>query len=191
MTDMLYHDLLKNRRSIRDFKPEKVDKNLLQEILQETCMAPSASNQQPWKFIIIQDQALMKKLSDESKKNLVNQIVTNINASASLRRYETILRNPDFNVFYNAPCLVLICGKNEYRHFVGDCALAASHFMFAATARGLGTCWIGLGDQINDPSVRKEIGLNDYQLVAPIIIGYPNKIPAASIRAVPIILQEK
>lgn len=184
-----YDELLKNRRSIRDFKEQDVSRELLQEILQETCIAPSASNQQPWRFIVIHDRALMKRLSDESKKNLVDLIVNDPTTVASLRRYETTLRNPDFNVFYNAPCLVIICGKNNYRHFVGDCALAASYFMFAAITRGLGTCWIGLGELIKSPALRQEIGLpDDYQVVAPIIIGYPKKIPPMSDRAEPIIL---
>ena len=184
-----YNELLDNRRSIRDFKDEKVSDNLLREILREACMAPSASNQQPWRFIVIHDQTLMKKISDESKRNLVDEIVSHPNASASLRQYEKILRNPEFNVFYNAPCLIIICGNNNYRHFTADCSLMATYLMFAATARGLGTCWIGLGDQIKSATLRKEIGLpEDYQVVAPIVIGYPNKIPAKTSRAEPIIL---
>jgi len=186
-----YNDLLTNRRSIRDFKDEAVSDNLIQEILHETCMAPSASNQQPWRFIVIHDRALIKRLSDESKKNLVNLIVSNSDTVSSLRQYEKILRNSDFNVFYNAPCLVIICGKNNYRHFVADCSLAAAYFMFAATARGLGTCWIGLGEAIESSELKKTIGLpDDYQIVAPMILGYPKKIPASSSRIEPVILRE-
>lgn len=183
-----YKDLLKNRRSIRDFKDEKISASLLQEILQETCMAPSASNQQPWRFVVTHDQALMKKLSDESKKNLVHEIEADPEET-NLRRYEKTLRDPEFNVFYNAPCLVIICGENTYWHFVQDCTLAAAYFMSAATAHGLGTCWIGLGEYIKSSALRKAINLpENYQIVAPIIIGYPKKIPAISSREKPIIL---
>jgi len=186
---LTWNELLQNRHSIRDFQEKDVPADLLQEILVETCKAPSASNQQPWRFVVTHDRALMKKLSDESKKNLVNLIENDPQTSPSLRRYEKVLRDPNFNVFYNAPCLVIIGGKNTYRHFAADCAIAATYFMLAATNRGLGTCWIGLGDQIHDAQLRAAINLPaDYQIVAPIIIGYPNKIPAASAREKPIIL---
>lgn len=67
--------------------------------------------------------------------------------------------------------------------------MAAAYFMFAATARSLGTCWIGLGDRIDSPALRKEISLpENYQIVAPLIIGYPKKIPSISSREKPIIL---
>ena len=50
--------------------------------------------------------------------------------------------------------------------------------MLSAAARGLGTCWIGLGSYIKDPETLKEIGLTaDHVIVAPIIIGYPMEIP--------------
>lgn len=185
---MDYKMLLKQRRSIRDFADQAVNPKDLEAILQETCMAPSASNRQPWRFIIIQDQSLMKKLSDESKKNLIHVIEKN--PSSPTKTYEGILRNPSFNVFYNAPCLIMIVGEDDYHHFYQDCSLAAAYMMFAATERNLGTCWIGLGEMIEDPALRKEIGLPEgYKIVAPIIIGYPTKLPSASSRKSPEILK--
>lgn len=183
-----YSDLLKNRRAIRDFTTEKVEPNLIQEILHETCMAPSAMNMQPWRFIIIQDQAVIKRISDESKKNLLKRIENDLNNPLS--RYKTRLSDPNFNVFYNAPCLVLIVSNisNEYVRY--DLGLAASYFMFAATVRNLGTCWIGLGANIEDPALRAEIGLSaDYDKIVPLILGHPKQILPMSIRNEPIILK--
>ena len=183
-----YADLLKNRRSIRNFADEKVSIDVINEILQETCMAPSALNKQPWQFVIIQNQPLMKRISDESKKNLLAMVDVGTNSSAS--PYRKRLSDPDFNVFYNAPCLVLIVSNNTGRHVHYDLGLAAAYFMFAAITRNLGTCWIGLGDNIQDPALRAELGLtDDYDKIVPLILGYPKQISAMPTRAKPVILK--
>jgi nitroreductase len=62
--------------------------------------------------------------------------------------------------------------------------------MFAATARNLGTCWIGHAHNIEDQILRKEIGLPDnHQIAAAIIIGYPKSIPKIATRNKLIILK--
>jgi nitroreductase len=169
---MDFNELLKKRRSVRNYQDKQIDTNLLKEILHETCIAPSASNRQTWRFVIIKDKALMQQLSDESKKNLVAEILANPKASGS--SYLNILQNKNFNVFYNAPCLVLIVGDKNEAFVCEDCTLAASYFMFTAANKGLGTCWVALGSHIQDPKLRQQIGLTDeMRIVAPIIIGYP------------------
>jgi nitroreductase len=70
-----------------------------------------------------------------------------------------------------------------------DCSLAACYFMFAAAARNLGTCWIGLGAHLRNPAVLKELGIDEgLQIVAPIILGYPKEIPDVPERNEPVIL---
>lgn len=177
---MSYEELLRNRRSVRNYEDKKIDPSVLQEILNDTCQAPSAMNRQPWEFIVIQDQVLMEKISDESKKNLLRNIETDPNSQ--LKKYKSFLSERS-NVFYNAPCLVIIARKNENEYFQRDCALAATYFMFAVTSRNLGTCWIGLGEKIEDEDLKKEIGLpEDYEIAATLIVGYPQKIPEYNIR---------
>ena len=62
--------------------------------------------------------------------------------------------------------------------------------MFAATARGLGTCWVTLGADLRDPLILKGIGLpENCRIVAPIILGYPKSIPSAPARNDPEILK--
>lgn len=101
-----------------------------------------------------------------------------------------MLENESFNVFYNAPALVIILGPANLKNLYVDCALAACYFMMAATSRGLGTCWINLGTEIKDPGMISELGIpDDCTLVAPIIIGYPEKIPSAPKRRSPEILK--
>ena len=174
---LTYEELLKNRRSIRNYQDKKISSEVLQEILNDTCQAPSAMNWQPWEFIVIQDQKLMERISDESKSNLLREMEND--PDSERKKYEKMLREGS-NVFYNAPCLVIIAGKNESEFFQRDCALAAAYFMFAATERNLGTCWIGFGEKIVDFGLKKEIGLpEDREIVATLIVGYPQEIPVA------------
>ncbi len=68
-------ELLNKRRSIRHFEDKGVSLEIIRKIIKESCLAPSASNGQPWKFIIVNNKDLIKRLSDESKKNLLSEFV--------------------------------------------------------------------------------------------------------------------
>jgi len=183
-----YFKLLKKRRSIRDFEDKEVSLEIVKEIIKESCLAPSSGNGQPWRFIIINNRDMIKRLSDESKKNLVSEIEKN--PDSPRKQYEVALRDPSFNIFYNAPCLIYIAGHKSIQSLQVDGALWACYFMFSATARELGTCWIGLGAHIEDPELLNQIGLpEDFRIVAPIIIGHPISIPAPSERMEPKILK--
>ena len=171
-----FSELLNKRRSIRDYEERVVPLDLIKEIIRDSCLAPSSGNGQPWRFIIINNKEWIKKLSDESKKNLLSSIETN--PDASVKQYETILRDKHFNVFYNAPSLVFIGGSEKVRSLQVDCALAACYFMFSACERGLGTFWVGLGSNIRNPEIREHIRMpKDYRIVAPVVVGYPRNIP--------------
>ena len=157
-----FFELLGKRRSVRDYEDRAVSLDLVEEIIRDSCFAPSSGDGQPWRFIVVNNKEWIKKLSDESKGNILSFIETN--PDAPLKKYESALRNKDFNVFYNAPCLVYIGGSEKMRSLRVDCALAASYFMFSAAARGLGTCWVGLGTSIQDPKVQEQVGMhNDYK----------------------------
>ncbi len=136
-----FSELLNKRRSIRDYEDRSVSLDLVKEIISDSCFAPSSGDGQPWRFIVVNNKEWIKKLSDESKKNILSYI--ELNPGASVKKYEAVLRDKDFNVFYNAPCLVYVGGSDKVRSLQVDCALAACYFMFSAAAKGLGTCWIG------------------------------------------------
>ena len=185
---MTFSKLLQNRRAIRDFQAKDVPLEIVKEIIQESCLAPSASNGQPCQFIIINNKQTMKKLSDESKKNLLQDFAEN---KTSLNPdYVDMLKNEKFNVFYNAPCLIYVIGSKSVRSLDVDCALAVSYIMFCAAQRGLGTCWVNLGSYIRDQKIKAELGIpDDCRIIAPVIIGYPKAIPAPSERNAPNILK--
>ncbi|MFH1351197.1 MAG: nitroreductase family protein, partial [Pseudomonadota bacterium] len=66
-----FSELLKKRRAIRDYEERDVPLDMVKEIIRRSCLAPSSGNRQPWKFIIINNKAVIKRLSDENKKNLI------------------------------------------------------------------------------------------------------------------------
>ncbi|MDD5712636.1 MAG: nitroreductase family protein [Smithellaceae bacterium] len=181
---MDFQELLKNRRAVRDFEDKKVPFAVVEEIIADSTQAPTASNAQPCRFIVVDDQAMIKMLSDDSKKSLLCDLQND--PTSSLSNYSGALQNEGFNVFYNAPCLVIIVGHKDVWSLDIDSALTAAYFMLSATARGLGTCWVALGANIRTPELLSRIGLEKTErIVAPVILGYPRAIPEAPPRREP------
>jgi nitroreductase len=185
---MDYAELLRKRRSIRDYEPKDVPLETIQEIIEESCLAPSSGNRQEWRFIIINNRDMLRRISDECKKNVLKEIEED--PGAYMSRYKAAMQNEGHNVFYNASCLILILGPEDNHTLEIDCTLVASYLMFSAVERGLGTCWIGLGNYIRDPKMLDEIGISgEYTVVAPIILGYPKQILDPAPRKDPQILK--
>lgn len=186
--EMAFSEVLLKRRSIRNYLDKPVELDLLEEIIHESTLAPSAGNEQPWKFIIVQHAQVLQKISKACKENLLARIAANPNDYA--KKYEHMLQNDSFNIFYNAPCLVLILGESHVKNLLFDCTLAASYFMMSAAAKGLGTCWINFARELTDPALLEQIGVpEDHTIVAPIIIGYPAIEPSPPKRKTATILK--
>jgi nitroreductase len=174
---MRFSEVLLKRRSIRKYLDKPVDLDLLKDIIHESMLAPSAGNEQPWKFIIVQNPHILRKISEACKEILLTSITANPNDYA--KKYEHMLQNDSFNIFYNAPSLVLILGERQVKNLFFDCTLAASYFMMAAAAKGLGTCWINCANELTNPALMEQIGIpENHTIVAPIIIGYPAIVPS-------------
>ncbi len=118
-------NLIETRKSIRSYKPQEIEEEKLNYILQAFRKAPSAKNLQPWKLIIVKDK---KKIND----------------LAIACNNQTFLSE--------APILIVACAKEDEAYGVMggymnsypiDVALAMEHLILAATEKGLGTCWIG------------------------------------------------
>lgn len=173
-------EAIKGRRSTRRFKEQEVSSETIQDLLNLAVWAPTASNVQPWGFLVIQNREIMKEISDQAKAILLDHMKDR----PSLEQYRASMANPKFHIFYNAPALVLIYGKNDHPYTPNDCSMAAQNLMLAAWELGLGTCWIGFAQALCDSGEFKERFHipGDFSLIAPIIIGYreqesPKPIP--------------
>lgn len=175
-----------NRRSVRFYTEEPVGKDTIDKLIKAGIQAPSAMNVQPWAFAVIQDKALLQKISDETKVYLL----ASISEKPYLECYRQLFSDPEFHVFYNAPALIITLAKPEGAYASGDCTLAAQNIMLAAHSLGLGTCWIGFAQMsLNTPELKEQLGIpKDYIAVAPIIIGHPSKESPAVIKRDPEIL---
>jgi nitroreductase len=100
------------------------------------------------------------------------------------------LSRPDFNVFYDAGTLILICARPVSRFVSADCWLAAENLMLAACGMGLGTCLVGGAiAALNMPDVKAELAIPaGVELIAPIIVGVPRGTVAPTSRRSPEIL---
>lgn len=185
---MKYADLIKNRRSVRKFQNKTVPLDVIKSMIRDSILAPSAGNEQPWKFIIVNNRAMINRISSECKKNFLERIAKN--PADYAKKYEKMLGNDAFNIFYHAPAVVLILGEKGLKNLYVDCALAASYLMMSATSKGLGTCWVNFGTEIHDPRLKEELNIpEDHTIVAPISVGFPEKIPAIPGRKEPQILK--
>ena len=164
------------RRSVRAYRQDAVPDDIIKELIRAGSFAPSAMNEQPWKFVVIKDKALMRRLSDKAKELWIDQSRSSNNPE--ILRLANMLSNSDFNIFYNAPVLVMIFARPNAFFSQIDCALAAQNMMLAAKSLGIGSCWIGLAMTLD--KVRKvlsEIGVPaDHRLMASLIFGYPEKM---------------
>ncbi len=165
-----------NRRAVRDFRPDKIDSSVIRKLLDAAVHAPTAVHEEPWAFVVIQDKDLLNDLSDSIKKNLA--LEPDLKASPSESSFREHALSPEFNAFYNAETLVMICGKPIGPFVVSDCWLAAENFMLAAYAEGLGTCVIGLSvAALNTPEWKKRFKIPpEMTIFAPIILGIPASV---------------
>ena len=164
-------EAIHRRRAVRDYTPEKMPAALLREVISTASWAPSAMNEQPWHFTVITDTDLMGEISTHAKAFMLKGV-------ASMPRsghFQDILGDPHFNIFYNAPALLVISAQAHGQWCAEDCAMAAQNAMLAAVELGLGSCWIGFAQAwLNSEDGLKALKLpQGYRAVAPLILGYP------------------
>jgi len=125
---MEFYEVIKTRRSVRSYKPDPIPEDVLERVLDAARIAPSGSNRQPWKFIVVKDE--------ETKKKLV-----------------PACHNQSW--IADAPVIIVACARElDYNRggYMGklsgvmDAAIAFTHLILAARTEGLGTCWIGSFD---------------------------------------------
>jgi len=156
-------DLIRQRRSVRDFRDQPVEREKIMACLEAARLAPSACNSQPWKFIVIDDPKLKDKLSQV--------------AFTGIYAINTFCKK--------APVIVaVISEKGKFiariggmfrgtRYYLIDIGIAIEHFVLQAEELGLGTCWIGW---FNERAVKSILNIPQYKKIDILIaLGYYDK----------------
>jgi nitroreductase len=168
-----------------------VDDAAVQTLLHAAVQAPTAMHEQPWAFVVVQDPALLQRLSEMAKPLFVEE-VRHRNSHGTSHSFDHLMR-PDFNIFHGAGTLIIICAKPAGPFVTADCWLAAENLMLAASAMGLGSCVIGSAiSALNIRKVKSELGIPDeFSAVAPIVVGVPGREPRNAGRREALILSWK
>lgn len=179
------------RHSVRSYAPAPVDSASVNILLDAAVHAPTAIHEEPWAFVVVQDHALLQRLSDLAKPLFVEE-ARHRNAQGTSHSFDHFT-HPDFNIFHGADTLIVICAKPLGQFVVADCWLAAENLMLAASALGLGSCVIGSAvAALNIHKVKAELGIPDeYSVVAPIVVGIPGGETQVTSRKEPLILSWK
>jgi len=178
---------IQTRRSIRDYLETPLSEQTIRKIIDAGRYAPTGLNLQPWRFVVVQNKEMLKKLSDYTKPILVKNLEGRNDAGALnfLKR----VQDKNFNLFYNAPVLILVIGTKNNALTDYDCSMCAGNMMLAAHSLGIGSCWIG-GAAVIQQSVEFLAELKippNYKIVAPLIFGYPKTMPQTPEKRDPVI----
>lgn len=153
---------LKERRSIRKFADRPVDREILTDLVEAACAAPSASNLQSWRFVMVTDPELVRKV-DLVSPGLSGHPPVILVICSDLEEVER--RGSAHSLEYG--CMM-------------DAAMAAENLMIRAADLGLGTCAI---KSYNEAAVRKVLRLPDQARIELLVsIGYPEGQPRCPAR---------
>lgn len=172
LMETIYH-----RRAVRTFTAVSVDRATIATLIDAASRAPSAMNLQPWIFAVVEGAARLAGYSTRAKQHLL----ATMPPDSPMTKYRAMLEDDSFNIFYGAPCLIVICARPPGQQSIEDCCLAGQNLMLAAHGHGLGTCWVGFSRPwLERAETRAELGLPaDCIPVAPIIVGKPTAPPPA------------
>lgn len=148
---MNLYEGIQTRRSIRQYENRPVEKELIEKLLKAGMQAPSAANQQPWEFIVVEDKETLVKLSNA-------------------HMYATPLKN--------APLGIIVLLNKKYlkadKYWQQDLAAATENILLAAVELGLGAVWMGIAPEEDRMSYIRELfnlppGVEAFSMLA---IGY-------------------
>jgi nitroreductase len=190
VVEMNVYEAILARRSVRQYSSRLVEPEVVRLLIEAAIHAPSAFHGEPWAFFVIDDPAELARLSDIAKPLFLDEVrrLGQTRTSPCLQAFD----DPEFNVFYNAGTLIVICADASSPFSSADSWLAAENLMLAACAMGLGSCVVGCAlSALNAPETRQRLGIPEkYAAVAPIIVGYPAGETPPTSRREPVILNK-
>ena len=164
-------ETIMTRRSVRQYKPQAVEREKMQTIVECGINAPNAMNKQPWEVRVVDNADYINGVTELYKK---------ANPKAA--------EDPAFkNMFRNAPTVVFIGHDTKSESSPFDCGLLAENMMISAWSMGIGSCWLGSPARfMKTPEAAEylqKLGFSEgYELLYCIGFGYPDEAPAAKPR---------
>ena len=147
--------VIRARRSIRNYLDRPVEEEKLLAVLEAGRLAPSARNMQDWRFIVVSDPATRQRLAEAA------------------RDQQFVAQAPLVIAACGTSDLVMTCGQPAYAI---DVAIALDHMTLAAASLGLGSCWIGA---FYEDRVKQILAVPpEVRVVALLPLGYPADMPA-------------
>ena len=188
-------EVIKSRRSIRAFEKKVPPKEVIRECLEAATWAPSATNQQPWEFIVLTGKELEKvngiilenfaermegtdpygDLPEPCQKRQQEILTTLIEAAqnAGIDPNDIFLKSLKF---FEAPIgIYFVTYRRKDDLYRVSTAAAIENFLIAAQARGLGTCWLNV-TIVCEEDIKKHLWISeDKELLGGVAVGYPVK----------------
>ena len=170
-------EALVTRRSTRNYKPDPVEQEKLDKILEAGRQAPSGGNNQTSHFFVIRNREVLDKLIEMTEKAFSGMEITE-NTYASMKHSIAASKKGGYVFCYNAPVLIVVANRKNYGNNIADCACAIENMMVAANALDLGSCWINQLKWLNEETEIVEylrgFGMKeDERVYGAVIIGYP------------------
>ncbi|BCS87642.1 nitroreductase family protein [Pseudodesulfovibrio sediminis] len=173
--------LIMGRRSIRRYKRENVDQELIRHLLEVTAHAPTAVNKRPTRLTVVDTLESMDTLRELATKAGLKALGEGT-IPAGLERIGTYLQGCESGedvIFRNAPHLLVASAPKDSLAPMADCHIAMSYFELLANTHGLGTVWDGIAKVVLDiiaPDLRALLHIpEDHVLVCVMAFGIPDE----------------
>ncbi|MCX5868353.1 MAG: nitroreductase [Proteobacteria bacterium] len=195
-------EVIYRRRSVRYYQDKQVPDYLIRRILETGRFAPSSGNTQPWKFMVIQNQELIKEMSRDVVKmmRLLMKFADYIEKgtwwkewiSKLFQRFSNNMFHPvpaaamkliaeeKLGVWHGAPTVIfLLMDRRSAGDPMVDVGISGQNMVLTAHSFGLGTCWVSFCKPIGMmPKWKKRLGIKfPYKLVTTVALGYPRGVP--------------
>ncbi|MFP4082689.1 MAG: nitroreductase family protein [Candidatus Aminicenantes bacterium] len=156
---MKFYDLIASRRTIRQFKPDPLSKDILEKLVNAARLAPSAANLQPLEFIVVEKEEIRKKIFD----------------CLRWAAYIAPEGNPKPGHQPTAYVIVLVNTRIRDRGFERDAGAAIENLILAAWQEGIGSCWV---ISIDRSRVHEILKIPDeYKIDSIVALGFPDEKP--------------